>query len=121
MSNEQRVLQLLDEILHSERSPEEVCAQCPDLLEEVRKRWLAILAAPGPTRETPKVRTLPHESLGAHIGPYKLLQQIGEGGFGIVYMAEQDRPVHRRVGLKIIVQAQVAPCAVRDSAYSSLR
>lgn len=36
------------------------------------------------------------------IGPYKVLQQIGEGGFGIVYMAEQDQPVHRRVALKII-------------------
>jgi serine/threonine protein kinase len=39
---------------------------------------------------------------GTRIGPYKLLQQIGEGGFGIVYMAEQDQPVHRRVALKII-------------------
>src|SRR6201997_2308329 len=37
-----------------------------------------------------------------HMGPYKLLQQIGEGGFGIVYMAEQDKPVHRRIALKII-------------------
>src|SRR5262249_25411347 len=39
---------------------------------------------------------------GTRIGPYKLLQQIGEGGFGIVYMAEQDRPVHRRVACKVI-------------------
>jgi serine/threonine protein kinase/tetratricopeptide (TPR) repeat protein len=39
---------------------------------------------------------------GAKIGPYKLLQQIGEGGFGIVYLAEQDQPVHRRVALKVI-------------------
>ena len=36
------------------------------------------------------------------IGPYKLLQQIGEGGFGIVYMAEQLEPVRRKVALKII-------------------
>lgn len=36
------------------------------------------------------------------IGPYKLLQQIGEGGCGVVYMAEQSEPVHRRVALKII-------------------
>jgi serine/threonine protein kinase len=42
------------------------------------------------------------EGPGSHIGPYRLLQQIGEGGFGIVYMAEQDRPVHRRVAFKII-------------------
>src|SRR5262249_20164012 len=36
------------------------------------------------------------------IGPYKLLQQIGEGGMGTVFMAEQARPVHRQVALKII-------------------
>src|SRR6185436_7768045 len=36
------------------------------------------------------------------IGPYKLLEQIGEGGMGVVYMAEQQAPVHRRVALKII-------------------
>src|SRR5579864_4254530 len=36
------------------------------------------------------------------IGNYKLLQQIGEGGMGVVFMAEQEQPVHRRVALKII-------------------
>jgi serine/threonine protein kinase len=40
-------------------------------------------------------------SLG-HVGPYKLLEQIGGGGMGTVYMAEQERPVRRRVALKII-------------------
>ena len=39
---------------------------------------------------------------GARIGPYKLLQEIGEGGMGKVYMAEQVEPVRRRVALKII-------------------
>src|ERR1700677_3706240 len=42
------------------------------------------------------------ERVGSVIGPYKLLQQIGEGGFGVVYMAEQEQPVRRRVALKII-------------------
>src|SRR5437016_307257 len=46
-------------------------------------------------------RQLP-ERPGTQIGPYKLLQQIGEGGFGAVYMAEQRQPVERRVALKII-------------------
>ena len=36
------------------------------------------------------------------VGPYRLLQQIGEGGFGSVYMAEQIEPVHRKVALKLI-------------------
>jgi serine/threonine protein kinase/tetratricopeptide (TPR) repeat protein len=44
----------------------------------------------------------PGEGVGTRIGPYKLLQQVGEGGFGVVYMAEQDKPVHRRVACKII-------------------
>ncbi len=42
------------------------------------------------------------EGPGAMIGRYKLLEQIGEGGFGIVFMAEQTEPVVRRVALKII-------------------
>ncbi len=42
------------------------------------------------------------EGPGTIIGPYKLLQQIGEGGFGVVYMAEQEKPVKRRVALKVI-------------------
>ncbi len=42
------------------------------------------------------------ERPGSQIGPYKLLQEIGEGGFGVVYMAEQLEPVRRKVALKII-------------------
>ena len=42
------------------------------------------------------------ERPGSVIGPYKLLQQIGEGGMGAVFMAEQTRPVQRKVALKII-------------------
>ncbi len=42
------------------------------------------------------------EGPGARIGRYKLLQKIGEGGCGVVYMAEQEIPVRRRVALKII-------------------
>ena len=40
--------------------------------------------------------------IGGDIGPYKLLSILGEGGFGIVYLAEQKRPVKRQVALKII-------------------
>jgi WD40 repeat protein/serine/threonine protein kinase len=42
------------------------------------------------------------ETTGTTIGRYKLLEQIGEGGMGVVFMAEQRHPVHRRVALKII-------------------
>jgi serine/threonine protein kinase/regulator of sirC expression with transglutaminase-like and TPR domain len=52
--------------------------------------------APDATMDTPAA-----ERPGAMIGPYRLLQQIGEGGMGTVYMAEQTQPV-RRVALKVI-------------------
>jgi hypothetical protein len=42
------------------------------------------------------------EFIGKGTGPYKLLQRIGEGGCGVVYMAEQEKPVRRRVAFKII-------------------
>ena len=44
----------------------------------------------------------PDEKPGDKIGRYKLLQQIGEGGCGVVYLAEQEKPVRRRVALKVI-------------------
>src|SRR3954470_21236041 len=48
-------------------------------------------------------RTFPvTEKAGDQIGRYKLLQQIGEGGCGVVYMAEQQEPVRRRLALKVI-------------------
>ena len=42
------------------------------------------------------------EQTGDRLGPYKLLEQIGEGGFGTVWVAEQEKPIRRRVALKII-------------------
>src|SRR5438105_4359665 len=44
----------------------------------------------------------PAEDVGTTIGPYKLLQQLGEGGMGTVWAAEQEEPVRRRVALKVI-------------------
>jgi serine/threonine protein kinase/WD40 repeat protein len=59
------------------------------------------LPAPPPGDATAAYRPLT-EGPGTVIGPYKLLQHIGEGGFGAVYMAEQEHPVRRKVALKII-------------------
>ncbi|HEV7926951.1 MAG TPA: protein kinase, partial [Verrucomicrobiae bacterium] len=57
--------------------------------------------APGRAR-TIRVTLPPVEKLGDRVGRYKILQQIGEGGCGVVYMAEQEEPVRRRVALKVI-------------------
>lgn len=52
----------------------------------------------------PTVATLPKEQMevGTQIGPYKLREQLGEGGMGVVYVAEQTQPVQRKVALKLI-------------------
>src|SRR5271169_5129551 len=42
------------------------------------------------------------EGPGTQIGPYKLVEQIGEGGFGVVFMAEQQQPIRRIVAVKIL-------------------
>jgi serine/threonine protein kinase/lipopolysaccharide biosynthesis regulator YciM len=55
----------------------------------------------GPTEDAPATRRIT-EGPGTRIGPYKLLQPIGEGGMGAVYMAEQEKPIRRRVALKVI-------------------
>src|SRR5436853_7098252 len=46
--------------------------------------------------------SMPGAMRGTSIGPYKLLEQIGEGGFGVVFMAEQQQPVRRTVALKVL-------------------
>jgi serine/threonine protein kinase/tetratricopeptide (TPR) repeat protein len=56
--------------------------------------------APGPDDSAPP--GLAAEAPGQWVGPYRLLQEIGEGGMGTVWMAEQEHPVRRRVALKVI-------------------
>src|SRR5262245_8585863 len=59
------------------------------------------LEPPAPTAATVEEAPVP-ERPGTAVGPYKLLQQIGEGGMGTVFLAEQTHPVHRQVALKVI-------------------
>jgi WD40 repeat protein/serine/threonine protein kinase len=73
---------------------------------ELRKRvesLLAIEKAAGPGAET-QVSAEPgfEQPAGERIGHYKLLQKLGEGGCGVVFMAEQTEPIRRRVALKVI-------------------
>ncbi len=61
-----------------------------------------LLDAPPPGIDATAHWEVISEKPGAVIGPYKLLEQIGEGGFGVVFLAEQTAPVRRRVALKVI-------------------
>src|SRR5262245_60071455 len=75
--------------------------------DELRKKVETLLHAHGQAEgflsETPTMLSSAiAEGPGTRIGRYRLLQQIGEGGMGVVYMAEQEEPVRRRVALKII-------------------
>ncbi|HJZ55769.1 MAG TPA: hypothetical protein VKE74_12445, partial [Gemmataceae bacterium] len=58
---------------------------------------LAVAPELGPALDQPT-----REGPGTVIGPYKLLEEIGEGGFGGVFMAEQTQPVRRKVALKVL-------------------
>jgi WD40 repeat protein/serine/threonine protein kinase len=76
---------------------DETCGAEPELRREVESLLRAHDASISFLPDCPIT-----EGAGTVIGPYKLLQQIGEGGMGVVYMAEQQEPVRRKVALKII-------------------
>ena len=84
---------------------EDACAGNPELRRRV-ERLLEAQQKVGSFLESPAPEICPSanpsEKAGHQIGPYKLLEQIGEGGMGVVFMAEQQKPVRRRVALKII-------------------
>jgi WD40 repeat protein len=64
-----------------------------------------VLAEPTPAADgTMKIEfaEVPDETIGQKIGRYKILEKVGEGGCGVVYVAEQTEPVRRRVALKVI-------------------
>ncbi len=91
---------------------QQICGDNPQALGrvvellQVHEQEESFLESPAVARGSlPALETseqLPAERPGTQIGRYKLLEQIGEGGMGIVFVAEQTEPVRRRVALKII-------------------
>jgi serine/threonine-protein kinase len=87
---------------------DEVCGPDSDLRRRVerllaaRQRVGDFLDAPAAGMTVSLGADAAPEDAGAVIGPYKLMEQIGEGGMGVVYVAEQVQPVRRRVALKVI-------------------
>jgi hypothetical protein len=87
---------------------EKACRGNPEMRAEVED-LLSAVAQAGSFMDRPAAEcqvTIDQSAIcecpGTMIGPYKLLQEIGEGGFGVVFMAEQQEPMHRKVALKII-------------------
>src|SRR3954447_18382365 len=82
------------------------CAGDPALRASVESLLRANAGASGFMAHPPPGITVDQqptaEGPGTVVGPYKLLEQVGEGGFGVVFMAEQQQPLRRKVALKVI-------------------
>jgi WD40 repeat protein/DNA/RNA endonuclease YhcR with UshA esterase domain len=102
--------QRLDALLAAHDQPDTLLAtqavRRDELPESSKKdQGLAELGPPGiAARPTIKLdlADVPDETIGQKIGRYKILEKVGEGGCGVVYVAEQTEPVRRRVALKVI-------------------
>jgi WD40 repeat protein/serine/threonine protein kinase len=94
------------EQLNQQPTPEEWYSRFPEWRVDLEQLFQVHQLAKGTSRLTteavPSVADLITDRPGTVIGPYKLLEQIGEGGFGVVFMAEQTQPVRRKVALKIL-------------------
>ena len=106
-ANEDLLAALTDEFLRRHRacenpSVDEYAKRHPRLADEIRDLFPAMIAMEHPGIAATLDSAPPAERIGATIGRYKLLERIGEGGFGVVYMAEQVHPVRRKVALKVI-------------------
>jgi len=101
------LLELADDYLRRYRAGEqptvdEYVAKHPELADRIQELFPAMIAMEQPGPGATVDLAPPTERVGAMVGRYKLLEQIGEGGFGVVYMAEQQQPLRRKVALKVV-------------------
>src|SRR5262245_18785302 len=120
MAVDSRVQQLLDELGDSRCTPEEVCAACPELLPEVRQRWLQMCAVKAdlhdlfPTPRSDPDATDDYTPVPRHTGAelpqipgYEVESLLGRGGMGLVYKARHLR-LNRSVALKMLITGAYA-------------
>src|SRR5262245_43406768 len=118
MTGNPQVLELLEKMLDSGRTAEEVCRDCPELLPEVRQRWQQFQLIDGGVRTL-----LPGLGTGsdarttagpgsdpappAAFGRYQVRGSVGVGGFGTVYLGH-DTQLNRPVAIKVL-RARASP------------